>query len=333
MAQSITLSVVSISNDIPSTGTFTISEPGGATCTPSSCTKAQLQSNLVVVVDSDTANSLVLTSNSGACSGIATDTVTWTVINSTPTPTPTQAPPTPTPTSTPTPTPTVNTPTPTATPTPTINTPTPTPTPTSTPTPTPITDTPTPTPTPTITPNPVTFTPTPTPTSTPTPTPITDTPTPTPTVTPNYQSWIAERNDGGDVGYVQIQQGYSEGDEVFVTDTSFQCWTLGSLSTVAPTLNITGICQTPTPTGTPTPTPGLVCIGVDLEYNALSNDFECLGGPTMYLDTNDLCTAVRISSRTDCTNNAPAGWYSDGNQSRQWNGTSFTGACEVTNCP
>ena len=126
MAQSITLSVVSISNDIPSTGTFTISEPGGATCTPSSCTKAQLQSNLVVVVDSDTANSLVITSNSGACSGIATDTVTWTVINSTPTPTPTQAPPTPTPTSTPTPTPTVNTPTPTATPTPT---PTVTPTP------------------------------------------------------------------------------------------------------------------------------------------------------------------------------------------------------------
>ena len=97
-----------------------------------------------------------------------------------------------------------------------------------------------------------TIPPTPTPTTAPTlsPTPtITNTPTPTPT--PNYVSWLSERNDGGAYSYIGVAQGYSANSEVLVNDGSGQCWTLGSLSTVAPVYTIISLC----PTATPTPLP------------------------------------------------------------------------------
>ena len=178
MAQSITLTVVSISNDIASTATFSITEPGGATVTPSTCTKADLvsPSGFTVSVDSDTANSLVVTATSGNCSGISTDTVTWTVVNSTPTPTPTASP-------TPTPTPTHT------------NTPTPTPV-GATNTPVPPTDTPVP---PTDTPVPPTNTPIP-PTDTPVPATVTPIP-PTNTPVPNCYEYEVTNPLGYDIDY------------------------------------------------------------------------------------------------------------------------------------
>ena len=149
MAQDIFIAVVSISNDIADSTTFSIEAPGGVTVSPSNTTKADLVSGITVTVDSDTVDSLTVTATSGVCSGVATDTVYWEIIQPTPTPTSTS---TPTPTSTATPTPTeTSTPTPTTTETPT---PTTTETPTTTTTETPTTTT-TETPTPTISKNPV----------------------------------------------------------------------------------------------------------------------------------------------------------------------------------
>lgn len=133
MAQSVTLRVVSISNDIADNNTFSISVTDG-TVFPTTCTKAELIAGLPISLTSNTVNTVKVVSNSGPCSGIAEANPTWTII--TPTPTVTT---TPTPTITPTVTPTV---TPTITPTPTVTT---TPTPTVTPTDGEVTPTPTPT--------------------------------------------------------------------------------------------------------------------------------------------------------------------------------------------
>ena len=172
MSQQITLTVASISNDISNSATFSLTVSSG-TVTPNTCTKADLVSGLIVEVSDDTVNAITVISTSGVCSGIASDTVEWTLVSSTPTPTPVPA------TATPTPAPA------TATPTPAPATATPSPTPTSgpgataTPTPTPTVGTATATPTPTtVTVTPATATPTPTPT---TAIPATATPTPTPT--------------------------------------------------------------------------------------------------------------------------------------------------------
>jgi len=272
MAQSITLSVVSISNDIASTATFSITEPGGATVTPSTCTKADLVSGLVVSVDSDTATSLVVTATSGTCTGISTDTVTWTIVGSTPTPTPTA-------TNTPTPTPTAtNTPTPT----PTVHTPTPTVTPTHTPTPTPTVHTPTPTGTPTPTPT-VTSTPTPTPTGE----PVTDTPTPTPTPTSTPTPCLTYDIDNYDlvqtltVSYTNCNTGAPDTIVIYADSSYYVCSTTtpvrsaGSNSYQIGSGYVDPICSSgeggdpPTPTPTPTPVP-------------LYGFTACDGGTTVY---------------------------------------------------
>lgn len=250
MAQSITLSVVSISNDIASTATFSITEPGGATVTPSSCTKADLVSGLTVSVDSNTATSLTIVATSGACSGVASSTVTWSVSSSTPTPTPTST--------------STTTPTPTNTSAPGTDTPTPTPTNTSAPG----TDTPTPTPT-------ETETPTPTPTPTNTSAPNTDTPTPTPTSEPctchefleegssDIQVTITDCNGatknitvvaGAAPTYYCIRSYVDPGNGTStITDLGTTCTNNNDCSqtaTATPTPTSAPATSTPTPTGT-----------------------------------------------------------------------------------
>ena len=81
----------------------------------------------------------------------------------------------------------------------------------------------------------------------------TSTTTTTTTQTPN--AYIAERNDGGDLGFVGPYGGYSPGDEVTVNDGSGQCWTLGA-AVYSGTIDylITGACPPPTTTSTTTTT-------------------------------------------------------------------------------
>ena len=85
---------------------------------------------------------------------------------------------------------------------------------------------------------------------------------PNPTATPNkpeptaeYNSWLAERNDGGAYAYVGPYSGfYSFNQSVYVDDASGLCWTLGSPAITVPEFSIFDICGgdfTPFPTATP----------------------------------------------------------------------------------
>ena len=197
---------------------------------------------------------------------------------------------------------------------------------TPTPTPTPTGGLPTPTPTPTATPS----------TPTPTPTPSATTGGPTPTPSPEYNSYVAERNDGGALSWVGPYPGTfgTTNDSVFVNDGSGQCWTLGSPVTNAAVYTMTAACSTPTPSPTPTPTPQ-PCQSILLEGPVGTADFTCAGGTTYYMDSTDFCTATQLYRLSDCTRLALEGWYHDFSQTkhRYWSGTAFTTSCELTDCP
>jgi hypothetical protein len=95
----------------------------------------------------------------------------------------------------------------------------------------------------------------PAPTATPVPAP-TATPVPQPTATPlPFSSYIAERNDGGEWGYVGPYSAlYTLDDSVYVNDQSGICWTLGTPTTADYTHSIIDYCY-PDPTPLPTSAP------------------------------------------------------------------------------
>lgn len=87
---------------------------------------------------------------------------------------------------------------------------------------------------------------------------------PEPTTDPGYNSWLAERNDGGAYAYVGPFSGlYSFNQSVYVDDASGLCWTLGSPAITVPEFNIFEICEggfTPFPTATPDRSSGGGCL-------------------------------------------------------------------------
>jgi len=87
----------------------------------------------------------------------------------------------------------------------------------------------------------------------PTATPVPPTATPVPTNAPRFLSYVAERNDGNDWGYVgPFHELWNVSDIVEVSDGSGLCWTLGSASEADYNLVILGACNIdPTPLPTP----------------------------------------------------------------------------------
>ena len=264
-------------------------------------------------------------------------------------------------------TPATDTPTPvpaTDTPTPAPSTDTPTPVPaTDTPTPTPTNEaslpTATPTPTPTIiTSVPPTVTPTPTPTATAI-APATDTPTPTPEPVECYEYDLY--SDGGDTVtfvYTDCIDGtlrnptVPNGDGIGVcaretnandiqmspnTGTVIQTGTCSGSGKGALTATPTPVPNTSTPTpvpatATPTPSPSVPSetLGDGATNTDACNDFISGTGTVRYLD-DFFPFATVLYRNSDGTGNAAAGYYSDGNVWRYWNGSAFTsnGSCEI----
>ena len=264
-------------------------------------------------------------------------------------------------------TPATDTPTPvpaTDTPTPAPSTDTPTPVPaTATPTPTPTNEaalpTATPTPTPTIiTSVPPTVTPTPTPTATAI-APATDTPTPTPEPVECYEYDLY--SDGGDTVtfvYTDCIDGtlrnptVPNGDGIGVcaretnandiqmspnTGTVIQTGTCSGSGKGALTATPTPVPNTSTPTpvpatATPTPSPSVPSetLGDGATNTDACNDFISGTGTVLYLD-DFFPFATVLYRNSDGTGNAAAGYYSDGNVWRYWNGSAFTsnGSCEI----
>ena len=155
-----------------------------------------------------------------------------------------------------------------------------------------------------------TFCPTPTPTpttqvGTPTPTP-TRTLTPTPTNTPTLTRTL--------------------------TPTPTNTPTLTRTLTPTPTATTAG--STPTPTPTPTETP--VCTPDCCPVNLCFNDRDCSACGcrvivSVYLsrpcntDPCGLAYATGIFTNDKCTDPAPAGYYSDGRDCYEWDGSTLVG--------
>jgi hypothetical protein len=110
--------------------------------------------------------------------------------------------------------------------------------------------------------------------------------TTTTTTTAAPQSWISERNDGGATGRIGIAQGYSEGNEVLVNDGSGICWTLGTLSTLAPQFSIISVCPPPTTTTTTTTTIGLTSFQGSVNANSFTACSNAILNPRNYQSTS-----------------------------------------------
>ena len=183
-----------------------------------------------------------------------------------------------------------------------------------------------------------------TPTSTPVPAP---TSTPTPTPIPGCFTYSIQNNDLSQ--NLTFQYKTCEGtwvyDNVVLADSGTPdfCAEEGSVSrqsgtfswvltTEATTCTVT--TPTPTPTSTPvpaptsTPTPTSACptetLGDGPTSNDACSDFTAGTGTVRYLDGPFPFASV-IYRNPDCTGNAAAGYYSDGNAWRYWNGSIFTG--------
>jgi hypothetical protein len=105
---------------------------------------------------------------------------------------------------------------------------------------------------------------------------------------PEILSWLSERDDGGAVAYITINQSYSEGQSVLVNDGSGICWVLGTESTNSPQYSITSLCNTTTTTTTTTTTAAPSCNAVDISnetYGTLSA--ACSGTTTVNRDRTD----------------------------------------------
>ena len=120
--------------------------------------------------------------------------------------------------------------------------------------------------------------------------------TTTTTTTLAPQSFLSERNDGGATGRIGIAQGYSEGSEVLVNDGSGICWTLGTLSTLAPQFSIISVCPPPTTTTTTTTT---TAAPTTCNSYVVTNEGNT-GTTVEYLDctTGEYTTALIGSNRT-----------------------------------
>ena len=228
----------------------------------------------------------------------------------------------------------------------------PTPTPTGTPTQTPtVTPTSTPPSTPPVTPTP-TSTFIPAPSATPT-----GTPTPTPT-TPDPYNYYTVRGCPGSFyenqdmrvrtlsTFTDVSGNPSTSSTIYHNGGSFYAYTTIDYATWLvnadlPSITYSGIvdlgCPAPTPTPTstppvtPTPTPSstppcgtVQTLGDGATSNDACNDFTAGTGTVRYLD-GPFPFASIIYGNPDCTGLASAGYYSDGDAWRYWNGTIFTG--------
>jgi hypothetical protein len=70
------------------------------------------------------------------------------------------------------------------------------------------------------------------------------------------------------------------------------------------------------------------CNPYDLKYSNVSAGDACTAtNTTYYIDEQTFCSSTNIYTNSNCSTLASAGYYSDGNFVRYWDGTAFTDPC------
>ena len=68
----------------------------------------------------------------------------------------------------------------------------------------------------------------------------------------------------------------------------------------------------------------LILLAVDIDAQQACIDYNSGFQNTYYINNPDFLSATQLAFNSDLSTPALPGWYSDGNLSRNWNGSSFT---------
>ena len=89
----------------------------------------------------------------------------------------------------------------------------------------------------------------------------------------------------------------------------------------------------PTPSPAPTPSPSTACNPIALApVSSATQPVDCVTEIGYFINTFDWCTATLLYNVPECNRGASAGYYTNGNFTRYWNGSAFTTLCTSTQC-
>ena len=175
--------------------------------------------------------------------------------------------------------------------------------------------------------------------ATPAPSPA---PTPAPTPTTIYGRYL-DCDDPSNVLDVSAPYGTTfpnvlkSGGICFSFDSNAGTGLNGSYTLYA-AFNLCFDCQnpptpSPTPSPAPTPSPSTACNPIALApVSSATQPVDCVTEIGYFINTFDWCTATLLYNVPECNRGASAGYYTNGNFTRYWNGSAFTTLCTSTQC-